>query len=67
VARTNRPKTNNVTYIVYKEWSDRALMNEIKENNYNKNILWKDNIAYLWVLKNDFISIFAGNSEFSLP
>jgi hypothetical protein len=67
VARTNRPKINNVTYIVYKEWSDRALMNEIKENNYNKNILWKDNIAYLWVLKNDFILIFAGNSEFSLP
>jgi hypothetical protein len=32
---------NKVTHIVYKEWSDCALMNEIKENNYDMNVLWK--------------------------
>jgi hypothetical protein len=37
--------------MVYKEWSGRELMNEIKENNYDVNVLWKGNIAYLWVLE----------------
>jgi hypothetical protein len=36
---------NKVTYVVYKECSDHALMNEIKENNYDVNVLWKGNIA----------------------
>jgi hypothetical protein len=36
---------NKITYIVYKEWSVRALMNEIKGNNYDINVLWKGNIA----------------------
>jgi hypothetical protein len=35
------PWINKVTYIVYKEWLGRALMNEIKENNYDMNVLWK--------------------------
>jgi hypothetical protein len=44
----NRPGIiNKVTYIVYKEWLGCALMNEIKENNYDMNILWKGNIEYL--------------------
>jgi hypothetical protein len=30
---------NKITYIVYKEWSVCALMNEIKENNYAMNVL----------------------------
>jgi hypothetical protein len=38
---------NKITYIVYKEWSVHALMNEIKENNYNVNVLWKGNIVCL--------------------
>jgi hypothetical protein len=33
------PGINKVTYIVYKEWSDRAWMNKIKENNYDVNVL----------------------------
>ncbi len=32
---------NKITYIVYKEWSDHALMDEIKDNNYDANVLWK--------------------------
>jgi hypothetical protein len=36
---------NKITYIVYKEWSMFALMNEIKENNYDMIVLWKGNIA----------------------
>jgi hypothetical protein len=36
---------NKITYIVYKEWSVHALMNEIKANNYDVNVLWKGNIA----------------------
>jgi hypothetical protein len=44
---SNMPEIiNKITYIVYKEWSVRALMNEIKENNYDMNVLWKGNIAY---------------------
>jgi hypothetical protein len=43
---SNMPEIiNKITYIVYKEWSVHALMNEIKENNYDVNILWKGNIA----------------------
>jgi hypothetical protein len=41
VMRGNRPVINKLTSIVYKEWSGRALMNEIKENNYDVNVLWK--------------------------
>jgi hypothetical protein len=33
------PGINKVTYIVYKEWSGRAWMNKIKENNYDVNVL----------------------------
>jgi hypothetical protein len=32
-------------------------MNEIREDNYDVNVLWKENISYLWVLKNDFVSM----------
>jgi hypothetical protein len=49
---------NKITYIVYKEWL-RALINEIKENNYDVNVLWKGNIACPEVLKNDFVSTIA--------
>jgi hypothetical protein len=42
-------------------------MNEIKENNYNVNVLWKGNIAYLWVLDTDFVSMIVGDSNFSWP
>jgi hypothetical protein len=56
-----------VIYIVYKERLGRALMNEIKENNYDMNILSKGNIARLWVLSFDFISMIACDSDFSLP
>jgi hypothetical protein len=34
-------------------------MNEIKENNYDMNVLWKGNIACPEVLKNDFVSTIA--------
>jgi hypothetical protein len=61
----NRSGINKVTYIVYREWSGHAMMNEINENNYDVNVLFKGNIACLWVLKNDFISMIAGNSNFS--
>jgi hypothetical protein len=30
-------------------------------------ILWKENIAFLWVLENNFISTIAGDSDFSWP
>jgi hypothetical protein len=61
----NRSGINKVTYIVYKEWSGHAMMNEINENNYDVNVLFKRNIACLWVLKNDFVSMIAGDSNFS--
>jgi hypothetical protein len=54
-----------VTYLVYKEWSSRELMNEIKENNYDMNILWKRNIACMWVLENNFVSTIVYDSNFS--
>jgi hypothetical protein len=39
---SNMPEIiNKITYIVHKEWSVCELMNEIKENNYDVNILWK--------------------------
>jgi hypothetical protein len=61
----NRSKIiNKVTYIVYKEWSSCALMNEIKEKNYDVNVLWKENIPCLWVLNTDFISMIACDSDF---
>jgi hypothetical protein len=40
-------------------------INEIDENNYDVNVLWKGNIACLWVLENDFVSTIAGESNFS--
>jgi hypothetical protein len=33
------PGINKVTYIVYKEWTNHALMNKIKENIYDVNVL----------------------------
>jgi hypothetical protein len=39
--------------------------NEIKENNYDVNVLWKINIACLLVLENDFVSTIGGDSDFS--
>jgi hypothetical protein len=33
------PEINKVTYIVQMEWSSRALMNKIKENNYDVKVL----------------------------
>jgi hypothetical protein len=62
----NRPGIiNKVTYTVYKEWLGCALMNEIKENNYNVNVLRKENITCLWVLENNFVSMIADDSNFS--
>jgi hypothetical protein len=40
-------------------------MNEINENKYDVNVLWKRNIAYLWVLKNNFVSMTVDYSNFS--
>jgi hypothetical protein len=40
-------------------------MNEIKENNYDVEVLWKENIACVWVLENDFVSTIAGDYNFS--
>jgi hypothetical protein len=42
-------------------------MNEIKENNYDVNVLWKGNIAYMWILENNFVLTIADNPDFSLP
>jgi hypothetical protein len=42
-------------------------VNEIKENNYDMNVLWKENIACLWVLENDFVVMITVESDFSLP
>jgi hypothetical protein len=39
--------------------------NEIKDNNCDVNVLWKENIASLWVLKHDLVSIIAGDSDFT--
>jgi hypothetical protein len=44
---------------------DMIVMNEIKENNYNVNVLWKGNIICLWVQENDLISMIADDSDFS--
>ncbi len=44
---------------------DVIVMNEIKENNYNVNVLWKGNIACLWVVENDIFSTIEGDSNFS--
>jgi hypothetical protein len=55
---------NKLTYIIYKEWSGHILMNKIKENNYYVNVLWKENIACLWVLENDFVLTIEGDSDF---
>jgi hypothetical protein len=38
-------------------------MNEIKENNYDVNVLWKGNIVCIWILENDFILTMAGDSD----
>jgi hypothetical protein len=40
-------------------------MNEIKENNHDVNILWKGNIACVWILENDIVLTIAGDSDFS--
>jgi hypothetical protein len=45
----------------------RALINDIKKNNYDVNVLWKGNIAHLWVLENNFSSMIANDFNFSLP
>jgi hypothetical protein len=37
-------------------------MNEINENNYDVNVLWKEHIACLWVLENDFILMIVEDS-----
>jgi hypothetical protein len=44
---------------------DMISMNEIMENNYDVNVLWKGNIAYLFVLENDYPSTIADDSNFS--
>jgi hypothetical protein len=36
--------------IKYFFFLDMIAINEMKENNYDANVLWKGNIAYLWVL-----------------
>jgi hypothetical protein len=40
-------------------------INEIKENNYDVNVLWKINITCLLLLENDFVSTIGGDSDFS--
>jgi hypothetical protein len=40
-------RINKVTYIVYREWSDSALVNEITNSNYDINNLWEGNITCL--------------------
>jgi hypothetical protein len=42
---------------------DVVSMNKIKENNYDVNVLWKENIACLRVLKNDLVSTILGDSD----
>jgi hypothetical protein len=42
-------------------------MNEIKVNNYDINVLWKDNISCMWVLENDLVSKILGDFNFSWP
>jgi hypothetical protein len=44
---------------------DMIAKNEIKDNNCDVNVLWKENIASLWVLKHDLVSIIAGDSDFT--
>ncbi len=63
--RRNIPRINKVTYIVYKEWSCHVLMNEIKENNHDVNVLGKENIACMWVLENNLVSTIVTDSDFS--
>jgi hypothetical protein len=41
VTGRNRPGINKVTYTIYMECSGHALMNNIKENKYDVNVLWK--------------------------
>jgi hypothetical protein len=65
MAKRNRLRIYKVTYIVYKEWSGHTLMNEIKENNYCVNVLWKENVACLWVLENNFVLTIVGDSDSS--
>jgi hypothetical protein len=38
---------------------DMIVMNEIMENNYGVNVLWKENIACMCLLENDLISTIA--------
>jgi hypothetical protein len=40
-------------------------MNEIEENHYDVNVLWKENIACMWVLENDLVWTIAVDSDFS--
>jgi hypothetical protein len=40
-------------------------MNQIKENNYGMNVLWKGNITCLWVFDADFVLMITGDSDFS--
>jgi hypothetical protein len=35
------------------------------KNNYDMNVLWKENIASLWILLNDFVSTIVGDSDFT--
>jgi hypothetical protein len=44
---------------------DVIAMNEIKQNNYDVNVLWKGNIARLWMLENDIILMIMGDYDFS--
>jgi hypothetical protein len=39
-------------------------MNKIKENNYDVNILCKENITCMWVLENIFVSMIADDFDF---
>jgi hypothetical protein len=41
------------------------MMNEIKKNNYDVNILWNGNIVCLWVVENNFVSMITCDSDFS--
>jgi hypothetical protein len=35
------------------------------KNNYDMNVLWKENIASLRILLNDFVSTIVGDSDFT--